>query len=110
VDPSGRVKGVRRLLASAVLAAALLASALAAPSSAYAHCSIGDSGVTYNRGGVPAKFKKLSPMYGMNCASAQYVMNKWLRRAYARTCSYRLPRRFWDGYVTWTCYKRGYLK
>jgi hypothetical protein len=94
-------------------AAALLASAVllgASASASASSCSVGDSGVTYNRGGVPAKFKSLAPMSGMNCASAKYVMNKWLRRAYARTYSYRLPRRFWDGYVTWTCYKRSSLR
>lgn len=88
----------------------LVASSSAANASSSSYCGLGDSGITYNRGGVPAKFKNLRPMFGMNCASARYVMNKWLRRAYARTYTYRLPRRFWDGYVTWTCYKRAYLK
>ena len=43
---------------------------------------------------------------GMNCASARYVMNKWLRRAYRRSYAHRLPTRFYDGYVTWHCWKR----
>jgi hypothetical protein len=46
----------------------------------------------------------------MNCASARYVMNKWLRRTYQRSSSHRLPTRFWDGYVTWHCYKRSNLR
>ena len=49
-------------------------------------------------------------MYGMNCASGRYVLNRWLRAAYARTYSYRLPRRFWDGYVTWECGKVSYYR
>lgn len=73
-------------------------------------CSIGDSGITYNRGGIPAKFEDLRALQGMNCPSARYVLNKWLRRAYARTYTYRLPTRFWDGYVTWTCRKRSNLQ
>lgn len=76
---------------------------LIAPGSAYAACSIGGSGVTYNRSGEPAVFKSLRPANGMNCPSARYVMNKWLRPAYARSFSNRLPTRFYDGYVTWRC-------
>jgi hypothetical protein len=66
---------------------------------------VGGSGITVNRVGDVAKFKRLTPMQGMNCPSAQYVMNRWLRRAFARSYSRRLPRRFYDGYVTWYCGK-----
>src|SRR3954451_22906848 len=83
----------------AVLASLALSGALPGAAQARA-CSIGDNGITRNRDGVPAKFTNLDARQGMNCSSARYVMNKWLRPAYARTYSYRLPRSFWDGYVT----------
>lgn len=90
-----------------VLAALLLSlpatSAQGATARSAAYCSGG--GVTYNRSGDGAVFKSLRTARGMNCASARYVMNKWLRRAYANSYSSRLPGRFYDGYVTWNCYK-----
>lgn len=96
---------------TACAAAAMLALAAAAPSAAQAaYCSIGGSGVTYNRAGEPAQFMNLRPLRGMNCPSARYVMNKWLRRAYRRSWGHRLPTRFWDGYVTWHCWKRSRLR
>jgi hypothetical protein len=84
---------------------AALAVAAAYPLAAEARCPVGGSGITVNRVGDVAKFKRLTPMQGMNCPSAQYVMNRWLRRAFARSYSRRLPRRFYDGYVTWYCGK-----
>ncbi len=88
------------------LAAVLMVLAmLAAPGAAQASspCSIGDSGITTNQLGEPAVFKRLVPLRGMNCPSARYVMNKWLRRAYQRSYDHSLPTHFWDGYVTWHC-------
>jgi hypothetical protein len=70
-----------------------------------ARCAVGGSGITVNRAGDVAKFKRLTLMKGMHCPSAQYVMNKWLRLAFRRSYSRRLPRKFWDGYVTWYCGK-----
>ena len=55
-----------------------------ARASASARCPVG-SGVTVNQSGDAAKFKHLRPMQGMNCPSAQYVMNKWLRRSFQRS-------------------------
>jgi len=68
-----------------------------------ARCAIGDSGVSYNQRGEGAAFQRLRAMRGMNCASARYVLNNWLRRAYEQGSSHRLPTRFYDGYVTWYC-------
>ena len=77
---------------------------LATPTAAQAaYCPIGGSGVTYNQAGEAAKFSSLRPLSGMNCPSARYVMNRWLRATFARSYSNRLPTRFWDGYVTWHC-------
>lgn len=96
---------LRRLVATLVAVCALVL--IASPGAAQAACSIGGSGVSYNRNGEPAVFKSLRPARGMNCASARYVMNKWLRRAWTRTYSHNLPTRFFDGYVTWYCGKTG---
>lgn len=85
---------------------AVLAALVSAPSSAQAAgCSIGGSGISYNQRGIAAKFKSLKPMGTMNCPSARYVLNRWLRRAFERSSARRLPTRFFDGYVTWSCFK-----
>ncbi len=86
-----------------VLVAAPGAASASGPAHAAVRCSIGDSGVTYNRNGTGAVFKNLRAEQGMNCASARYVLNKWLRRAFRRSSRNRLPTRFYDGYVTWHC-------
>lgn len=92
-----------------VLAAALAIAAVPATASA-ASCSIGDSGITYNRDGEGARFRDLRAMHGMNCPSARYVLNRWLRVAYARQDSARIPTDFYDGYVSWSCHKRSRLR
>lgn len=85
----------------------VVGAVLVVPSSVQAggSCSIGGSGVTYNRSGTAAVFKNLYAAGKMNCPSARYVMNKWLRPAYRRSYGARLPTRFYDGYVTWHCGK-----
>jgi hypothetical protein len=101
---------IKKILVSVV---AVLSAVVAVPSAAEAYsssCPVGGSGITVNRAGDVAKFKRLTPMRGMNCPSAQYVMNKWLRRAFRRSYARRLPTRFWDGYVTWYCGKRSRLR
>jgi len=92
------------------LATLLTVTALASPSPAQAYCPLGDDGVSYNRAGQGAKFKRLNPMQGMNCASARYVMNKWLRRSFERSYRAKLPTRFYDGYVTWYCGRTSYRR
>jgi hypothetical protein len=101
---------LRTAVALAVSAAVPSVAAASAPQAYAAFCSVGGSGITVNRAGDVARFKRLTPMQGMNCPSAQYVLNKWLRRAFRRSYSRRLPRRFWDGYVTWYCGKRSYYR
>ena len=97
-------RAVTRLII--VATCVVLAGLLQAPASAAAaDCRIGNSGVTYNRLGEPARFTSLRAMSGMNCASARYVLNRWLRREYARQYSSRIPTEFFDGYVTWYCFK-----
>ena len=100
---------MKTTLVALLVTGAFLAGA--APSQAdVIRCSIGDSGVTFNRAGVGAQFENLRAMRGMNCPSARYVLNKWLRREFRRSYSRRLPTNFWDGYVTWYCWKRSYYQ
>ena len=91
------------MIATAVV---LAVGILGAPTKAdAAACQIGDSGVTYNRLGDPARFRSLRSMSGMNCRSARYVLNRWLRREYARQYDNQIPTEFFDGYVTWYRFK-----
>ena len=94
---------IRKSLAIASLTTVAALAPVVEPASAT--CAVGGSGVSYNRSGEAAVFKRLRPMRGMNCPSARYVMNKWLRPAFADGYGRRLPTRFWDGYVTWYCGK-----
>jgi hypothetical protein len=89
---------MRKLIVAGLAVLALTAAAT--PAEAQAACG---GGVTFNRAGEGARFWQVRPMNGMNCASARYVVNKWLRRSFARSWGHRLPTRFWDGYVTWHC-------
>jgi hypothetical protein len=116
LPPAGRfgqseeneMKNVIGLIAAGV---ALMLPLAADPADAHASsgCGIG-SHITHNRAGDAAWFGHVRPMRGMNCASARYVMNKWLRKTFARRYSHRLPTHFWDGYVTWSCWKRSYYR
>lgn len=92
---------VRRTILGALLTAMLLAI-VPGQASASSTCSIGGSGVSYSAGQA-AVFKQLRAYRNMNCPSARYVLNKWLRPTYQR--SGRLPLSFFDGYVTWRCRK-----
>ena len=104
-----RLKGSKmRLLV--VVTAFTLSLLVAAPTSARAYCSLGDNGITVNRGGYAAKFYRVKALQGMNCASARYVVNKWIRRSYRRSRQPRIRTQFYDGYVTWYCHKRSRKK
>jgi hypothetical protein len=91
--------------AALVVVVALVLVAATAPVAEARHCRIGNSGITMNLPGDIARFSQLHAMRGMNCASARYAINR-LRRAFRRSQSSRLPRRFHDGYVTWHCGRR----
>jgi hypothetical protein len=97
--------------AAAGLTMLVLLGTMVAPGAARARsCAIGNSGVTYNQLGERAVFESLHVIRRMNCSSARYVLNKWLRRHYARSYSHSLPLRFWDGYVTWHCHRSSRLR
>jgi hypothetical protein len=89
-----------------VVVVVLVFVAVTAPVAEARRCRVGNSGITVNRVGDVARFSQLRALRGMNCASARYVLNRWLRRSFRRSFSRRLPRRFWDGYVTWHCRRR----
>jgi hypothetical protein len=99
------VKRIVPALAAVVALCAAFAGSVPA-----AHAGSCGGGWSYNRLGEAANFTNVRPVRGMNCASARYVVDKWLRRAYERQSSNRIPTRFWDGYVTWTCFKRSSLE
>ena len=40
---------------------------------------------------------------GMNCPSARYVLNHWIRAKWAQTYRNFVRTDFYDGYVTWHC-------
>jgi hypothetical protein len=84
-----------------------LVGSLAAVIPTAANASTGSCGGWYahNRFGTAAEIYNVQPHGGMNCASSRYVVNKWLKRAYQRQWSNRIPTRFYDGYVTWHGYK-----
>jgi hypothetical protein len=103
-----RTKAVCALACAGALCATpigAVSDAHGASARAASACSMGRSHISYNQLGEAAVFKRLRAMQGMNCASARYVMNSWLRRTYEQSYSHRLPTHFYDGYVTWYCGK-----
>ena len=96
------------VMAIAALAFVPTGAQASEPASAASYCAAG--GITYNQQGQPAMFRGVRPAQGMNCASARYVMDKWLRRTYRRSYSNRLPTNFFDGYVTWHCGRTSHLR
>jgi hypothetical protein len=66
-------------------------------------CSGG--GPTYNQYGDRAVFKSLEARGGMNCASARYVLNKFIRRSFHTSYDDTIVTDFYDGYVDWDCGK-----
>lgn len=95
-----------------VLAGAL--AALAVPSAAsadtgYASCSPGQSTSTRTNGGYELVIDRYRGQ-GMNCSSVRYVVNRWLRPKAARQYGWpTLSRPFYDGWVTWHCWKSSEL-
>ena len=100
-----------RKLGSGGLAAIIVAAGIAAPAAAdpVAHsaryCYVGDDGVTYNQNDQGARFGNLNTYNRMSCSSGRYVLNQWIRPAFARSYGTSLPRSFYDGYVRWYCGK-----
>lgn len=93
--------------------AGVVALGVAAPanaSSGYSGCNSGVSGEgqsAYTRSGYIVPMTNYRGR-GMACSSVRYVINKWLRPKVSRQYGYpRLARPFYDGWVTWHCWKPG---
>ena len=94
---------MKRLLLSLLAAGSLLV--LAPASSQAASCSTGRSPVTYTNGGYEVVLSRYTSMGGP-CSAVRYVMNNWVRRKIARQWGRpRISGPFYDGYVTWHCWK-----
>ena len=96
---------MRKIIFAAALA---LAATIVVPASASAatRCDTGRSPVTYTRGGYEIVLTNYTSVRGMECSSVRFVVNSWLRRKLARQYGWpRLGRPFYDGYVTWHCWK-----
>jgi hypothetical protein len=88
-----------------LILAAIVAASLSAVIPAAASASSCGGWYAYNRDGEAAQVSRVVPLQGMNCASSRYVVNQWLKPAYQRQWSNRIPTHFYDGYVTWYCHK-----
>src|SRR5215211_5480565 len=61
--------------------------------------------VTYTNGGYEVVLSRYTSM-GNPCSAVRYVMNNWVRRKIARQWGRpRISGPFYDGYVTWHCWK-----
>ena len=94
------------VICGAIAVAALAANpAHASASTGYLSCSIGKNPYTYTNGGHTVSLTQYRGR-GMACSSVRYVANNWLRPKISRQYGWpRLSRPFYDGYVTWHCWK-----
>jgi hypothetical protein len=100
---------IKLFLAGAIAAvAALSLTGVAEASTAHSASSCG-GWYAWNLDGEAASVRNVTRS-GMNCASSKYVVNRWLKKGYERQTRNRIPTHFYDGYVTWTCYKTSYYR
>ena len=72
--------------------------------------SVGRDPATYTDGGYTVVIDR-SRGRKMHCSSVRYVINRWIRRKVARQSGHpHLFGPFFDGYVTWHCWKRSRLQ
>ena len=102
---------MKRVLAVGALAAALMFAASTAEALAgYTRCSVGRDPATYTKGGYVVVMDRYRGR-AMHCSSVRYVVNRWIRRKVARQRRHpHLFGPFFDGYVTWHCWKRSRLQ
>jgi hypothetical protein len=82
------------------------AALVPAGASASTGCATGQSPWTFTRGGYQVKIDRYRDVHGMACTSVRYVINRWLRHKIARQYGWpHIGGPFWDGYVTWHCFK-----
>ncbi len=92
---------VKKLIAGALVAGAVLAGPGVAQADAH-YCGV--SKFDNNRSGYTIGYQGARAS-GMNCASVRYALGQFrakVRRQYGYP---RMPSAFFDGWVTWHCYK-----
>jgi hypothetical protein len=92
----------KKLIGALAVCAVLGAVAVPANAEASTYCGIGK--VDHNRSGYTISYKG-ARANGMNCASVRYALSRFrakVRRQYGYP---RMPRAFFDGWVTWHCRK-----
>jgi hypothetical protein len=95
---------VRKLIIGALVVGAVFAGPGVAQADASTYCRV--SAYDTNRSGHGISYSGASAS-GMNCASVRYALRQFrakVRRQYGYP---RMPRSFFDGYVTWSCWKTG---
>ena len=94
---------MRKYLLAAGLAAALAIPSVApAVADASTYCPMGAT--DYTRGGWVVTYRGATG-HGMNCSSVRYAMGEF-RAKIRRQGNYpKIARPFFDGWVTWYCYK-----
>jgi hypothetical protein len=88
----------------ALAVCALLGAAAPAGADASTYC--GSAGYDVTRGGYEVSYSGARAS-GMNCASVRYAMRFFRRKVRSQYGYPRMPRAFYDGYVTWDCWKSG---
>ena len=92
----------KKLIGGLAVCAVLGAVAVPASAEASTYCGVGK--LDYNRSGYSISYKG-ARANGMNCASVRYALSQFrakVRRQYGYP---RMPRAFFDGWVTWSCWK-----
>jgi hypothetical protein len=107
---------VRRLLL-VVGAALAISGIIASPASAATKCrgshwgnTAGGYSVHYDRYRALAPHEASEVYRQMNCASVRYAVRAVHRKVRKQRGWPHVPHRFFDGYVTWDCYKTSRLR
>jgi hypothetical protein len=97
------MKGYKRVIAAAAVALSV-SGAAAGEASASTYCPV--NGVDFNRSGYEIVYRG-AHANGMNCASVRYAMHEFRAEVKRQRGYPRMPRDFFDGWVTWRCWKTG---
>ena len=95
---------MKKLLIGVLGACALLSVAAPAGAEASTYCGVGNGYgiVDFNRSGYGITYTGAQAS-GMNCPSVRYALSQFRAKVRRRTGYPRMPRAFWDGWVTWHC-------
>jgi hypothetical protein len=99
---------MRKYLIAAALAVALvIPAAMPAGADAARYCPVHVT--DYTRGGWTVEYHGAMAR-GMNCSSVRYALGEFRAKIRRQVRRPRMPRAFFDGYVTWNCYKLSYYR